>query len=604
MLLTEEAGVMCLDAERYRLTFAPDKPFVYLDDQRGKRLAELFVLSSINPLHTRDDTTKIGAWRVEQSEHEIMFSLEASSSAWKHKIYRFRCFPRRLSYEIEVEGAGQLAEVDYFGGFSSAHTRWGSGFFWSGQSFVKGFNPTPNTDEINTFSPCGGTQIELMGVPLPVKSAWFFTPPPFCLSFEGEHGWLGLGVEAAPGDNRFTQYAYHGQRGGFYLSLSYEGHTTVKGSYRLPAIGFDFASDEYQTLAAHIQSLSSAGMAPAARKSIQPAWWREPIFCGWGQQCYQAKVEKGVASAYSKQDLYDGLLLELSKRRIEPGTVVLDDKWQISYGTNQVDGRKWPDLRGFITRQHGNGKKVLLWLKAWDPEGVPVEECITNAAGVPLAVDPTHPAYQHRLRESIHRMLSAEGYDADGFKIDFTARLPSGPGLCIYGDAWGLELMKLYLGIIYIEAKRAKRDALIMTQTPHPYLADVSDMIRLNDINMGKDVNRAMQLRARIAEIACPEAVIDTDNWPMVDRKTWRRYLPLQAELGVPSLYYATHIDTTLEPLTSRDYELIRQTWSSYRYRVSVPGKQANPLERFKRSLRNMRLFPKGNRRRGKALGL
>jgi hypothetical protein len=132
----------------------------------------------------------------------------------------------------------------------------------------------------------------------------------------------------------------------------------------------------------------------------------------------------------------------------------------------------------------------------------------------------------------------------------------------------------------------------------------VSDMIRLNDINMGQDVNRAMQLRAKIAGIACPDAVIDTDNWPMANRKSWRRYLPLQAELGVPSLYYATHIDTTLEPLTSRDYELIRQVWVSYRYRVSHPDKQAHPLDRFKRTLRGMRMSPKGNKRRGKALGL
>ena len=35
-----------------------------------------------------------------------------------------------------------------------------------------------------------------------------------------------------------------------------------------------------------------------------------------------------------------------------------------------------------------------------------------------------------------------------------------GPGLQLYGDAWGLELMKRYLGIIYDEAKRAKPEAL------------------------------------------------------------------------------------------------------------------------------------------------
>jgi hypothetical protein len=178
---------------------------------------------------------------------------------------------------------------------------------------------------------------------------------------------------------------------------------------------------------------------------------------------------------------------------------------------------------GFIAGQR-RGRHVLLWLKAWDPEGVPAEECITNAAGLPVAVDPTHPAYEQRLREAVRVMLT--DYDADGFKIDFTARVPSGPGFRLHGDAWGVELMRAYLAIVHGEAKRAKPDALIMTHTPHLYLADVVDMIRLNDVNTGTDVNRAMTHRARVASIACPGVIIDTDNWPMTDRETWRARPP------------------------------------------------------------------------------
>lgn len=123
-------------------------------------------------------------------------------------------------------------------------------------------------------------------------------------------------------------------------------------------------------------------------------------------------------------------------------------------------------------------------------------------------------------------------------------------------------MMRLWLSILYTQSKAIKPDALIMSHTPHPYLADVVDMIRLNDINIGQDVNRAMLHRARVAKAAIPEAIIDTDNWPITDKDAWRRYLPLQPELGVPSLYYATHIDFTGEPLTEDDYDLIRQVWS------------------------------------------
>src|SRR5690606_31690648 len=119
--------------------------------------------------------------------------------------------------------------------------------------------------------------------------------------------------------------------------------------------------------------------------------------------------------------------------------------------------------------------------------------------------------YEARLRTAVRNMLSPDGYDADGFKIDFTARIPSGYGLRIHEEVWGLELMRRYLSIIYSEAKQTKPDALIIAHTPHPYLADVVDMIRLNDINMDKDVNRAMLHRAKVAMLACPEAIIDTD---------------------------------------------------------------------------------------------
>jgi hypothetical protein len=310
-----------------------------------------------------------------------------------------------------------------------------------------------------------------------------------------------------------------------------------------------------------VRAAASARPAPAQGAG----WWSTTIFCGWGAQCHHAAVEHGRAPDYARQELYEQFLATLAANQLDPGIVVLDDKWQASYGDNAADPDKWPDLAGFIREQHARGRRVLLWLKLWDPEGLPAEECLRNAAGLPSAVDPTNPAFERRLRAAVRRMLGADGYGADGFKIDFSARTPSGPGLLRAGREWGLELMRRYLGILYNEAKRAKPDALIMTHTPHPYLADVTDMIRLNDVNVGKEIVPAMTHRARVAAIACPGTPVDTDNWPVSDRASWRTYLPLQAALGVPSLYYVDHIDSTGEPLEAEDYQLLRDVWGSYR---------------------------------------
>lgn len=580
MLLTKENDSLTNSTDAYTLVFAADRPFVYLHDRQGTRIAELFVLSSVHALSGRDDTVGTGSWEVQESPEETVFSLPAQSSIWNGKTYRFRCQPHRFVYEMEVTGTGRLAEVNYFGGYASGQPRWGSGFFWSGQHFTQGFTPEPNAEEVNYFSPSAGAVIDLMGVPLPGKAHWFFTPPPFSFAFQAGEGWLGLGVEAEPGANRFTEYRYHGQSG-FHLSLSYEGYTLVAGATQLPAIGFDFGRNEFKVLEAHVQALAKAGRVSLPRNTSRPAWWYEPIFCGWGAQCYLAAVERGRAPDYSQQAVYEAFLGALDKQGIAPGIVVLDDKWQATYGENRADRQKWRDLRGFIDAQHARGRRVLLWLKAWDPEGIPAAECITNAAGRPVAFDPSHPAFEQRLRQSVRTMLSTEGYDADGFKIDFSARIPSGPGMHVHGDFWGLELMKLYLGIVRGEAKQTKSDALIMTHTPHPYLADVVDMIRLNDVldlnrlddpTVGQDIGKVMKLRAQIATIACPDAIIDTDNWPVRDKASWCDYVRLQPGLGVPSLYFVDHVDLTKEPLETSDFQLIRAAWHQYRLQRQSEG--------------------------------
>lgn len=564
---------LSFSAETYTLTFPADRTYVYVDDAHGRRLMELFVLSSVDPWAGRDDTVQIGEWEVATTPSATVYSLRTTSAAWDEKIFRLRCRPRRFSYEIELRGRGRLTDVLYFGGYTSASRRWGSGFFPSGQHFQRGFNPEPISEETHEFAPSGTARIDMQGVSLPGKGDWYFTPPPFCLAFEGHTNWISMGVEAQPGANRWTSYTYHGGRG-FHLALSYEGYTTVDGSYTLPAIGFDFGPDPWTVLHAHVQMLRTVQHAPAQITRAQPAWWFEPIYCGWGTQCYQAAVAGGLAPDYAQQALYEQWLHTLAQHGIVPGTVVIDDKWQATYGDNIVDHARWPDLPRFIAEQHAAGKRVLLWFKAWDWEGVPINECITNAAGTPVAVDPSNPAYERRLRTAVRRMLARDGYNADGFKIDFTARIPAGPGMRLHGDAWGLELMKRLLGIIYDEAKRTKPDALIITHTPHPYLADVLDMLRLNDTlelgllanpALGRNIGPAMARRARIARIACPDAPIDTDNWPVRDRAAWREYMRIQPDLGVPALYFVTHIDRTQEPLEAEDYALIRDVWARYR---------------------------------------
>jgi hypothetical protein len=211
------------------------------------------------------------------------------------------------------------------------------------------------------------------------------------------------------------------------------------------------------------------------------------------------------------------------------------------------------------------GQRVLLWWKAWDPEGLPPELCVRNRDGAPVALDPSNPQTRAYLAETMHRLLASDGLDADGLKIDFTARTPSGRGLSHHGPQWGVALLHLLLETVYEAAKAAKADALVITHTPHPAFVDVTDMIRLNDMTAGTPVSAQMRERAALVRAACPGLLVDTDDWRVPNLEEWRAYLRLKPTLGVPALYYADGLDASGEEFEPADYALLRATWAEWR---------------------------------------
>jgi hypothetical protein len=402
----------------------------------------------------------------------------------------------------------------------------------------------------------------------PGRHHWFFTPGPLYFAFgnEDERDWIDLGLAAPVERLTFVEAAYAPRDGGFHLRLEYEGHTTVDGEFEAPALVLTAGvPDPYTGLRRHRADLVARGAAPPVEEREQPGWWSEPMFCGWGAQFHLFERNGGSPMAEATEANYDAFLARLEAEGVSPSTVVLDDKWQTAYGTNEPDAAKWPDLKGWIAGQHARGRHVLLWWKAWDPEGFPPELCVRTPDGTPVAIDPTNPRAREELTRQMTELMSPAGLDADGLKIDFTARTPSGQALSAYGSAWGIALLHELLAVVHAAAKAAKPDALLVTQTPHSAFVDVADMIRLNDIIGGHEsVVPQMRFRAEVTRAACEELLIDTDDWRIPSLAAWREYLEVKPELGVPSLYYATHIDATGEPLEQEDYHLLRAVWDRW----------------------------------------
>jgi hypothetical protein len=616
MLIEESGDALVLAGTGYALRIARSEPRADLR-LNGRLVTTLDLASALDTAAGLDEPGALGPPTLTGDADGALVRWEGHSARWDHKTIELRAWDGGFSYGYTVAGAGAIDRAHFFRTRNTpapAHD-------------LRLFDPEPNSGQVRyTGDRCTPGKHCPMCIPDPVtgrieytgpmdymtitvgrdkayhEGNWFFTPGPFCFAVEGAGDWITFGVAARPGEWTFTDMEYPGD--GFGFSLIYDGHTRVEGRWQSPRMICLTAPDEYAAVEAYCDYLRREGLAPTHGRGPAHAWWLEPMFCGWGEQVSQEAHQQGPkAAAWATQANYTRWLATLEAHGIEPGIITIDDKWQAQYGLNDVDTDKWPDLRGFIAEQRRRGRHTLLWLKAWDPEGLPAQECILDGAGRPLTVDPGAPAYRARFAEQIRRMLL--DLDADGFKIDFTHLIPRGPrveaghvapaaargsdvgeaGLWARGGvvgsvsgAWGLELMREWLGVVSDAARAAKPDALIITHTANPYLADLVDMLRLNDVAGLDDIEGSilpdMRHRVRIARAASPFWLLDSDNWPCLTRVQWREYVTAQGTgaFGVPSLYFAERLGwgPTDEPLQEIDYATVRAAWAAYRARLAA----------------------------------
>jgi hypothetical protein len=432
----------------------------------------------------------------------------------------------------------------------------------------------------------------------------WLSPPPFCYALKLEETWISCGIAVKQGEYNFLSYDYIGGDS-FYLSLSYEGHTIVENVFETPHIILLFGNkSENDAVKAYTGFLSDNGYINLQYKHI-PAWWRQPIFCGWGQQRYDYRRDhdghengnfRNVGD-YSSEETYRMYDAIMKTRAIDPGTIIIDFNWAEQCALAEPSPRKWRNMRSYIDEQHENGRRVLLWYAPTLAEGLPEEACMKLDDRI-VASDPTSPVYKRIITEEIRKMISAEQgcLNADGFKIDFTQTIPSEHGayrnflntawgvlsdderhmyrplkergsfIETYERKWGVEILKEYISTIYYRMKEVKQDSMLVTHTANPYFADVVDVLRLNDLDgTSEDVLVIMKNRAEIATLCNPCWLIDTDNDLMVNRDMWRRYIELQPQLGIPDTYYISGLAMSGEQFEDEDYELLRIVWQEYR---------------------------------------
>lgn len=423
-----------------------------------------------------------------------------------------------------------------------------------------------------------------------------FTPPPFAVVVENgakEKERVLVTVKAHRGWHVWNFIEFKTTCRGTKVIIDLEGHTSV-GPAKEHVSVFILKAREGESnmslVARGLKRLYPSAYRPSVSKI--PAWWYKPIYCGYGDQVATSLVLEGPgfeprSMGYCIQGLYERWTDRLDKAGVPFGTVIIDAGWSQS-GIWKPFSIQWPDLRGFIERQHDKGRRVLLWIATWFYEGLPDSWCLFSGKKR-LSVDPANTQYRSFLKEQVYRLLSPDKgcYNADGFKIDQLAYVPTerrprwgrifGKGGMIKdhkpmiknrGEKWGLELLYMLQKDIYRAAKAAKSDALVTSSTVHPYFHDTFDMVRLHDTgNVKTDVFCAMKARADLSKAALVHKPIDTDDWIHKDYKQWLSYTMNSYQLGVPCIFYSEKfvLDRFKKPVTTRiplkDLRRIAKSW-------------------------------------------
>ncbi len=392
----------------------------------------------------------------------------------------------------------------------------------------------------------------------------YMTPPllsfPFVGAFQGS---CAVGLAPKPGAYNVDHFRceFAAFRDGLF-STDLLGYTEVQGEHALPALVITAGDDAFAALAAYADWLYEAGGCRRTERAQVPRWWLGPFFCGWGEQSFHTP---GNVFAGANQKAYTAMSERLDAFGLKPTAIIVDDKWQGQYGELLPDPAKWPDMRAFTDAEHAKGRKVVLWLKSWDNEGLSSEESV-KCLCTPYGADPTSPVYRRRIQETMRRLLSSEPgcFNCDGFKIDFANCMPLGRNLATHErGVYGIELLKRLMALFYESAKAVKPDCLINNSCSHPYFAEVTDQCRLHDYNgQLRSLWEVREFRAKLFKTAFPGISVDTDDPHSTSHGEMMDYLRRAPELGVPDLYQLhRHI-------RDEDLREIAAIWEAYSKRL------------------------------------
>ena len=299
------------------------------------------------------------------------------------------------------------------------------------------------------------------------RGHWFFTPPPYWLAFAAEDVTapdepIGRLARARPRRAAVTSSASSRPSTARPTARSTscsstKGTQQVDGPLRGPDARPDTGRRRPVQRAARAPRRARRARRGAAgqRRGCDPPGGGSRSSAAGARSARSRHASGGPASALCDTGELRRVPRRLVRAGVVPGTVVIDDKWQVTLRAQRARRVEVARPRRLDRGRHAaRSTRAALVESVGCRRRCPASSASGTPDGTALAARSDEPGGTASAHGRDARLVRADGLDADGLKIDFTARTPSGHALTAHAAGWGIALLHELLSLVYAEVKK------------------------------------------------------------------------------------------------------------------------------------------------------
>jgi len=530
----------------YALVFDRQKPWIVtVKAGTGTEVARLFLGSAVDTVVGRDELLSVEAPTLSRRGDVTEVIFRGASNRWDLKRYIFACHEAEIGYRVEVGGRGKITTCRLLSAtlrpdlraLGLGPSRFRGGYERPYGDLCRGSQPLfstyltarPTAAERDQRPVWESDTIDLLDDPARHGGCDSFLPATWCWALEMGQGepWVGLGLAPEPDGLEFGAVRFRAE-GSFGVELDYDGRVGTEVGWTSPELLFSFgARDADLAVRQHVAALASRNLVQCPTTAPED-WWLRPVLDMAGQQAWRA--EAGPVEAESTLANTLDALAVLAQAGLRPPVLWLGPGWMGDYGV--PDPLRWPDLAGFIARQHDDRRKVIL---PWPLFGYGAPEDDMAAA---------------RLAK---QAVAADWSGADGLRLTHVTP----PDGCV-------GTLQARMAAVRDEVKAAKPDALLIAPTVNPYFAHLVDMVTLGALHSDRQsVLPMLRHRADLARLASPGWLLAATDEGVPSLEAWQEVIAVAPDIGVPVLAHAEGLPAAREPLTRDDLARVAEEWES-----------------------------------------